>query len=108
MTINLDESVWPPAVTAVSDHYFTWCETCGNQVIDEKCYCWLSVAETLERYLAFDHDHAADWAMHMWHALSDGERERIWTAEYADSHDVPTYPCPDSELADGVPVESVS
>jgi hypothetical protein len=74
-----------------------WCDTCGNQVIDRKCYCWLSVAETLERYLGMDSDHAANVAAQMWSVLSQDQREYVWAAEYADSHDVMTYPNPDKD-----------
>jgi hypothetical protein len=74
-----------------------WCDTCGNQVIDRKCYCWTSVAETLERYLGYDYDHAANVAANMWDVLSQDQREYVWSAEYANDHDVMTYPNPDKD-----------
>jgi hypothetical protein len=72
-----------------------WCDTCGNQVVDRKCYCWLTVAETLERYTGIDFDHAADVAANMWAAMTQDQREYVWAACYANDHEVPVYPNPD-------------
>lgn len=92
--INLDETVWPPAVKAVPDHHFTWCETCGNPVENDVCVCWTHVAGVLERFMGYDYDRAAAYARTMWGRMSQDDRERVWSAEYADNHDVPTYPEP--------------
>jgi ribosomal protein L37E len=72
----------------------TWCQTCGNPVQQGKCACWCLVADTLQRYLGYDFDASADMAARMWNDLDDADHERVWSAEYAATHDVPTYPQP--------------
>jgi hypothetical protein len=68
-----------------------WCETCGNEVSPEgKCGCWAHLADALQRYLGMDFDASADSAARLWDAHAD--RERVWSAGYADDHDVETYP----------------
>jgi hypothetical protein len=70
----------------------TWCETCGNPVENGKCCCWGMVADALQRYLGMDFDASAQMAADLWDAADTEDKARVWSAEYADNHDVTTYP----------------
>jgi hypothetical protein len=70
-----------------------WCVTCGNNVSPEDmCNCWTLLADALQRYLGMDFDASADLAARMWREEAD--KEYVWSAEYANDHDVETYPEP--------------
>ncbi len=69
-----------------------WCKTCGNPVENGQCACWCHVADALQRFLGMDFDHSADLAARMWAELGGEDRARVWSAEYANDHDVPVYP----------------
>jgi hypothetical protein len=71
-----------------------WCETCGTDVVNEKCHCWVHLAHALEQYLGYDHDTAANQAAILWDELFFADKLGVWTAKYADDHDVQTYPKP--------------
>jgi hypothetical protein len=89
-----------PADTAEPDK---WCETCGNPVGDtERCSCWCLLADALQRYLGVDFDGAAQMAADLWDSEADlwdseADKEFVWSAKYADDHDVTTYPRPGTE-----------
>jgi len=70
------------------------CDTCGGDISPDgrRCSCWCMVADALQRYLGRDFDDSADEAARLWDGLDHAEQWRVWTAEYADDHDVPTYP----------------
>lgn len=70
----------------------SWCETCGQPVMNNVCVCWVHLADDLQRYLGYEHDGAAEQAKIMWDNLGPIDRERVWSAEYAETHDVETYP----------------
>lgn len=68
-----------------------WCETCGNPVgEDGRCGCWALLADALQRYLGMDFDGSAQMAADLWE--QEAQKEAVWTAEYANDHDVETYP----------------
>lgn len=71
-----------------------WCYTCGNPVENGQCACWAHVADALQQYLGMDFDTSADVASGMWDQLSQEERVYVWSAQYANDHDVPVYPPP--------------
>ncbi len=70
----------------------SWCQTCGSEVHDNLCGCWAMVADTLQRYLGMDFDHSAQVAAVMWASTPQSDKERVWSAEYANDHDVTSYP----------------
>lgn len=70
----------------------SWCDTCGQPVMNNVCVCWVHLADDLQRYLGYEHDGAAEQAKIMWDNLGPIDRERVWSAEYAETHDVETYP----------------
>jgi hypothetical protein len=57
-----------------------------------RCGCWCLVADAFQRYLGMDFDAAAQMASDLWDQEAD--KERVWSARYADDHDVETYPNP--------------
>jgi len=69
----------------------TWCQTCGTEVSPEgKCGCWCMIADALQQYLGMDFDASAQMAADLWEQEAD--KEYVWSAKYADDHDVETYP----------------
>lgn len=70
----------------------TWCQTCGSPVENGKCGCWTQVAAALQQFLGMDFDGSAQMAAEMWDETSTEDRQRVWSAEYANDHDVKTYP----------------
>jgi hypothetical protein len=70
-----------------------WCRTCGSPVgPGDQCGCWCMVADALQRYLGMDFDASAQMAADLWRQEAD--KAYVWTARYADDHDVTTYPPP--------------
>ena len=57
----------------------------------DTCVCWGHVADALQRYLGMDFDAAAQMAADLW---ADADKAFVWTAKYADDHEVETYPPP--------------
>jgi len=78
--------------TGVESGTVTWCNTCGNPVENDKCACWCMVADALQRFMGRDFDTSAAEASQLWDDLDSDEKERVWSAQYADDHDVETYP----------------
>jgi hypothetical protein len=86
------ESAPVPSAAETAPAKAPWCETCGSEVSPEgKCGCWAHLADALQRYLGMDFDASADSAARLWDSRAD-DHERVWTAQYADDHDVETYP----------------
>lgn len=75
-----------------------WCRTCGSPVgKDNRCACWCLVADALQRYLGVDFDAAAQTAADLW--TDHADKPYVWSGEYAEDHDVLTYPPPAGLLA---------
>jgi hypothetical protein len=85
------------------------CMTCSAQITpDKRCMCWVNFADSMEKHLGYDYDHAADIALNMWDSLSEDDKARVWSNVY-DNDAIHTYD--DSDYADlldgtvGEPVE---
>ena len=74
----------------------TWCVTCGNPVENGQCGCWGNLAAALQRFLGRDFDASAEEAARLWGELDEKDKAYIWSAGYAEQHDVTTYPAPES------------
>lgn len=59
----------------------TRCETCGAEIMYDRCMCVYLLADALQRYLGYDYDHAGDQAASSWDNMSQLDRQLVWDAE---------------------------